>query len=256
MTAYLIANPPRRSQFRVGRRAQPSGAIVVHTAENTPDLLPPDDGAETVARFIVRRTDPGSYHQLVDSDSRIELVPFGYEAFHDGTGSNPWSIGLSVATTAALWPSKPAWWRDAAVSNLADAAVDAARWLRSVGAPVPPARRISKAESDARLPGFLAHGDRDPGRRSDPGRGFPWTQFLTLYEQRAQAAGLIPRPTATEDEAMDLWAYINDAYREAGRAPGSDGQGRRYWYRTALAAQGVARVDVLRTMEQLLGLKV
>src|SRR5688572_20697417 len=104
MTAYLVANPPRRSQFRKVRRAKPTGTIVLHSAENAPDLRLPDEGAERIASFIRNRTDPGSYHVIADQDSRIQLVPFSHEAFHDGTGSNPWSIGLSLALRASDWP--------------------------------------------------------------------------------------------------------------------------------------------------------
>ena len=75
MSAYLLDHPPRRNQYRVGRRAKPTGTIVLHTAENTPDLAGPDLGAEGIARFISTRTDAaGSYHLLGDRDSEILVV--------------------------------------------------------------------------------------------------------------------------------------------------------------------------------------
>jgi hypothetical protein len=77
---------------------------------------------------------------------------------------------------------------------------------------------------------------------------------------RTRVAALLapPPPPATEEtDDVDLWSYINAAYAEAGRPAGSDGSGRRYWFRTATAAaSGAARADVLATMERLLGLKV
>jgi hypothetical protein len=192
MTAYLITHPPARRQFKE-RGTKPSGVIVVHTAENTPDRLGLDEGAEAVARFIARRSDPGSYHDLVDSDSIINLVPYSMQAYHDGTGSNPHSYGVSAATTAASWPSAPDDWRVDTVRNMAVAAARYARWVKGAhGVDVPP-RRVTKAESDRRVPGFIAHGTRDPGRRSDPGAAFPWELFLRLYRQELIGAPSSPR---------------------------------------------------------------
>ena len=51
MSVYLEDHRPARRQFYRTRRAAVTGAIVVHTAENTTDLVLPDAGAEGVARF-------------------------------------------------------------------------------------------------------------------------------------------------------------------------------------------------------------
>lgn len=184
MNAYLVDHAPRRSQFRKTRRARPTGTIVVHSAENLPDVRPPDTGAEDVSGFIRRRSDPGSYHVLCDSDSRVQLVPFAWEAFHDGTGSNPWSIGISGAFQAHQWRTLPKWWRDACVMQMAAAAREAADWLHSCYGIEVPAIRLTKGTYNQ--PGFCSHAEReqwfgDPGRRSDPGPWFPWDEFLFLF---------------------------------------------------------------------------
>lgn len=179
---YLQANPPRVTQFRL-RRKTPSGVVVVHTAENTPDWVGPDAGAENVAAFIAGRTDYGSYHDLVDSDSIVDLVPYHMAAYHDGTGSNDHSYGVSAATQAAKWKQASPGWRRATVSNMARAAARYARWVRRKHGVVIPATRITKAESDAGVAGFISHGDRDPGRRSDPGADFDWAFFLAEYSR-------------------------------------------------------------------------
>lgn len=181
--AWLDDNPPVRSQFRRPRRESPSGVVVVHTAENAPDTAGSDSGAENVANFIRNRTDPGSYHDLADSDSCINLVGYDAEAFHDATGSNPHSYGVSGATQAAKWASMPQAWRDGCVRQMAAAASRYARWLRSRTGIVIPARRITRAQSEARVPGFISHAERDPARRTDPGANFPWAQFLDLFAQ-------------------------------------------------------------------------
>lgn len=191
MAAYLEEHPPARSQYRKGRRAKPTGTIVLHTAENTPDLAGADSGAENIARFISQRTDaPGSYHLIGDRDSQIELVPFEWEAFHDGTGSNPWSVGISLAITAA-------WFRNATneeklwyMARLATMARTASDWLEANHGITVPARRLTKASQ--REAGFCTHMDREnwegtPGRRSDPWGNSDemWHLFLTLYDDTA-----------------------------------------------------------------------
>ncbi len=182
---YLREHPNRTyQQYRTPRRERLSGVIVIHTAENAPDHVAFDGGAEAVASWISRRPDPGSYHILADSDSTIRMVRFDDEAFHDATsGGNRHEIGLSVATRADVWPLAPKVWRDGATERLAQAAAEAARHVKTKTGVVVPARRITRAESEARKPGFISHGERDPARRSDPGKAFPWEAFLARYSQ-------------------------------------------------------------------------
>lgn len=178
---FLIDNPPRRSQGRRVRRSRPTGCIVLHTAENATDITGPDTGAEAVARFIQRRTTPGNYHRIGDRDSIIKMCPFSWEVWQDGTGSNPWAIGISLAMEAATWPRLSDRHRDQYIATMVDMAVEAARWLKSSFGIVVPAYRLTRDQSNRGMPGFIAHGDRDPARRTDPGRHFPWQQFLTEY---------------------------------------------------------------------------
>lgn len=185
MTAYLVENDPRIRQFRE-RGTDPSGVVVVHTAESYPDEVGPDDGAENVARFIRDRTTYGSYHDLADSDSIVLLVPYWMQAYGDGTGSNPHAYHVSAATQAHRWPTLPREWTEATVRNMARAAARYARWIKREHGVEIPARRITREESDRRVPGFLSHAERDPARRSDPGAGFPWDLFLETYENEME----------------------------------------------------------------------
>lgn len=178
--AYLDDHPPARTQFR-RRYATPTGLIVVHTAESALDAIGEDTGAEGVADFIRRRSDPGSYHRLVDSDSIVPLVRFEMAAYGDGTGSNEFAIHLSFACRAADWPGMDPARREAYLVNGARAAREAAVWLDRVHGVTVPARRVTRTQSDQGAAGFISHGERDPGRRTDPGPGFPWDRFLTLY---------------------------------------------------------------------------
>lgn len=183
MTAYLIDHPPRQRQFKA-RGTTISGVIVIHTAESLPDFSGPDVGAEGVARFIQQRSDFGSYHWLADSDSLLDLVPMeDSQAYGDGTGSNPHAIHISAATQADRWDGLPDEWVRDTVENMALAAHRASDLLEKVHGVRIPARRVSKAESDRRVEGFITHAERDPARRSDPGKGFPWDYFFQVYRE-------------------------------------------------------------------------
>lgn len=232
--AWLDDNPPIRDQFLRPRRERPSGVMVVHTAENTPDFVAFDGGAEAVAGFIRGRSDAGSYHDLADSDSAIQLVGYDAEAYQDGTGSNRHAWGGSVATRADVWPLAPQAWRDGAIDQLARAAARYARWIRSTHGVIVPPRRIARAQSEARVPGFISHAERDPGRRSDPGAGFPWTQFLTAYDAHLNG-GFMAK--LTDDEQHELLRLARDIHRET--AAREDGRLREVTLatRTLLAAR-------------------
>ena len=218
---YLELNPPARSQFRTTRRAAVTGAIVLHTAENDPDLTLPDGGAEAVARFIARRTDAaGSYHSIADSDSIVQLGRYEWEMFHEGTGGNRWSLGLSFACHAGQWATMPDWWVDGALSNGAMEAARMARWVKAqVGIDIP-AKRITAAQYRSGEPGFTTHAELDPKRRWDPGFDFPFDRFLERF--RAHMA-ITPDPDAGPIDLSDRLAarlfnlealtFIDWAYR-------------------------------------------
>lgn len=197
--AYLVDHRPAKTQYRA-RRARPTGLIVVHTAESHPDEQGPDTGAENVARFIAERTTYGSYHDLADSDSDVHVVPYPMAAFGDGTGSNEFAIHLSLATEAHRWRTLPQEWKDAAVDNLAGCAARAAKWLKANGYPVPPARRVTRAQSERGMAGFISHAERDPARRSDPGKEFPWDRFLTAYDRLMSEEDDMPRYSDWSDK--------------------------------------------------------
>jgi hypothetical protein len=182
MATYLEEHPPARQQYIAPRRSEPSGGIVVHTAENLFDVSPPDNGGEAVAHFIANRTDAaGSYHSLVDSDSIVRVMPYEWEAFGEGTGGNRWALHLSFACHATDWATMPEAWRTGALANGAQEAANMARWVNAVTGLVVPALHIPAFDYRAQRPGFVYHAQLDPSRRSDPGASFPMTDFLNQY---------------------------------------------------------------------------
>lgn len=182
MTVYLTDHHPRRRQWIEPRRGEPSGAIVLHTAENRADITADDESAENVARFIATRTDPGSYHSIVDSDTICRVGEYGWEMFGEGTGGNRWALHLAWATRARDWDLLPNKWVEAAIDNGAQEAARMAEWMWAERQILVPARWITAAEYRRGVAGFIRHADLDPGRRTDPGPGFPAELFFDRYD--------------------------------------------------------------------------
>lgn len=197
---YLIANPPRIRQFR-DRRAKVTGLIVIHTAESAPDEVGPDTGTENVARFIRDRTTPGCYHTLVDSDSRLPLVPYDLATYGDGTGSNEFAVHLSFATQAAKWASLGKDWVEGALDQMAIEIKNVIDWFKTKGIEFR-LRLVNKAQSDAGWSGLISHALRDPGRRSDPGAGFPWDRLLKKVAALIKPPAPKPAPRPGRADAV------------------------------------------------------
>lgn len=176
---FLLENPPRIEQFKVKRRngRTPSGTIVVHCSES-----PWKRGAHWLARFIRDRTTYGSYHDVCDWADVVRMMPYSYEAFGSGPVNN-FSYHVCGAFSVKEWNGIPADTRNNYIKNMAKASADYAKWLeKNYGIRVP-GKLISRAEALAGKPGFIGHGMVEPTRRSDPGKDFPWSDFLAEYNR-------------------------------------------------------------------------
>lgn len=184
MAFYMIDNPnPTTAQGAWPRRggSQLSGTVIMHTSESVLDIIGPDATAEDCAAFIARRSGHGCYHDLVDSDSIIEMYPFEWETWHDSETNN-WSVGISAACRTTDWATMPEARREGFYRNLAWCAADFVKYMKTKGITVP-LRRITGAEARNRVPGFCAHGDSGIAR-TDPGKDFDWAKFFK-YTQEA-----------------------------------------------------------------------
>lgn len=183
MATYFEDHAQKINQWSRTRRngAKPSGVIVVHTAESATDFLGPDPGAEAVARYFATTDRYASYHHISDSDSSIQLAPWSAETWHD-TGTNNHSVGISAAIRCADWKKLGAR-GELIVKRMAAGAAAYAKWLKQNYGITIPARKITRAQARAKVPGFLGHGTSDPGRRSDPGVDFDWALFFAEFSR-------------------------------------------------------------------------
>jgi hypothetical protein len=158
MGYYLLDNPPASRQFYPSRNSTPTWAVGVHTSEG-----PTGPGtARSLAAFIARRPDPGSYAAIVDSEETIVLVPPDYTTFSvaaSGYNSRTWHICLA-GRSADLSPDDP---NTQAMIARAGEAIRALWTL--LGIPLSNAQWIG---TDAlNRPGLFCHGTVQPWDRSD-----------------------------------------------------------------------------------------
>ena len=202
MGYYLLDNPPRSLQFYPSRSNTPTYAIGVHTSEG-----PTGPGsARNLAAFIARRSDPGSYHAIVDSEETIVMVPPDYTTFSvaaSGYNSRTWHICLA-GKSAELSPDDP---NTQAMITRAGEAIRAL-WVM-LGIPLSNAQWVG---TDAlNRPGLFCHGTVQPWDRSDAWSTHPDQAAL---DQLLVNAITPPIPPTPQDDEMKRYLIRGDKQGE------------------------------------------
>jgi hypothetical protein len=158
MGFYLLDNPPASAQFYPSRSNTPTFAVGVHTSEG-----PTGPGsAHNLAGFIARRSDPGSYACIVDSEETIYMVPADYTTFSVAApnyNSRTWHICLA-GRSADLSPDDPN-----TLAMIARAGLAIREMWNVQSIPLSAAQWIG---TDALTrPGLFCHGDVQSWDRSD-----------------------------------------------------------------------------------------
>lgn len=192
MGYYLLDNPPASQQFWPSRSNGLSGGVVIHTTEGSGG----GSAAENTAAFISRRSDPGSYHMIVDVDSSVAMMPDDYTAYGvaaSGFNSRCWMIAIG-ANSSDLNGDSPD--TQAEIDRMG--AEIAAFWQRN-GIDVASASQFI-GEDVKNRPGLAHHGDVQPWDRSDAWsrREDRWVfdsmllQAIERHSGAAPAAPLVP----------------------------------------------------------------
>lgn len=228
MEYYLLDNPPASRQFWPSRQNGLSGGVVIHTTEGAGGA----NSAENTAAFIARRSDPGSYHCIVDSepDSAVHLMPDDYVAFGvatSGFNSRCWMIAIG-APSAALNAESP--YTLTEIDNMAREIV--AFWRRN-NIDIAAASNFIGGDVKDR-PGLAHHGDVQPADRSDAWsrREDRWVFDSLLLQAIERHAGVAPvaPPTPTEPTPIPphaVWGpgSTGDKVRDIQRVVGVDQDG-------------------------------
>ena len=236
--AYLDDHPnPNTPQQRRPRRAPLSGTVGVHTAESIMDTIGPDTGAENVAAFIASRSDYGSYHVLVDSDSVVVMAGDDAETWHIaesdnfGYGMNSHSWGISAACSSHQWDPDDEWTKRTIAAMGAEIR---AFWQRNGFDVAECARWLTRDQAKNRTPGLVHHGVVQPSDRSDAwvrhpqkpeldqmlldaikgGPAKEWDEMATQDEIRAIVADEVKKAIVGIE-----WAEVAQAMQLIGHGP-------------------------------------
>ncbi len=188
MGYYLLDNPPASRQFWPSRNNGITGGVVIHTTEGSGGFT----SAENTAGFIARRSDPGSYHCIVDSEpnAAVHLMPDDYVAFGvaaSGYNSTCWMIAIA-ARSADLNPDSPE--THVEIDNMGREI--AAFWKRN-GIDIAAASQFIGEDVKTRA-GLAHHGDVQSWDRSDAWsrREDRWAFDAALLQAIERHSGVSP----------------------------------------------------------------
>ncbi len=194
--ALLDRPNPNGPHFYTSRRGS-LVAFVQHITAGGQDfgMEGADPSAENVARYAQTTDRAVSWHDSVDSDTIIELLPFTYTAFQC-RGYNSRTAGQEISKKDTDWRTAPKEWVERTLRNSAKA------WAPKVKKYGMPLRHATRADvdrsiaGDGRPVGFVGHHQLDPERRSDPGLTggvdtFPWARLFDYIRQELADYGTV-----------------------------------------------------------------
>jgi N-acetyl-anhydromuramyl-L-alanine amidase AmpD len=191
---------PRSWKSGRARSGQPT-IIVIHDTEGSEGR----DAAENGAAYDARRTDGVSTHFFVDADSVVQCVLTKDTAHHARSEGNIRGIGFELCGRASQTQAQ---WLDGGL-DLRLAARYVAKCCRKWNIP---ARKLTVAQLRAGEKGICAHDDVSKAwhqtDHTDPGRNFPWTQFLAMVQAELNPPEEDDMPTAKEI-AQAVWNTDN-----------------------------------------------
>lgn len=171
--------------WNVGRANGQPSVIVIHSTDGSEGLRSAEDGAA----YDARRTDGTSTHYFHDQDSTIQCVYTYDRANHARATGNRIGIAHELC---GMGGQTAAQWHDAAsIGTLLQAAKQCARDAKKYGIP---RRRLTPAQLRNGEKGFAGHVDITnafaESTHTDPGPGFPWTEFLAMVENEMEISPL------------------------------------------------------------------
>lgn len=188
---------------------KPSGLVMVHTVESFIDRLGPDTGAENCANYIATRSDAGGYHELIDSDSFVQMSADGMMTWHTAAAKiNGPGWGISAACRATDWDPDDDWTRRTIATM---GARIRAFWERQGINPATAARWLTMEQAHRFEIGLCHHGVAQPADRSDAWVRHP--QRARLDQMLLDAIGGTQQPAKEWDE-MASKEEIKEAMRE------------------------------------------
>lgn len=199
--ALLDRPNPNGRFYYPGRRARVK-ALVQHVTAGRQDYLMEgeDPTAEADARYACTNDRKVSWHDSVDSDGFIRILPATYTAWHCGS-YNSKTIGQEIGKKDTDWRTAPDRWVAAVLRQSARA------WLPHVKKYAIPLRHATRAELDRAIAndsapvGFLGHYQLSPDTRHDPGEvgtldTFPWKRLLdAIRVELGEGPSVIALPT-------------------------------------------------------------
>jgi N-acetyl-anhydromuramyl-L-alanine amidase AmpD len=182
------------------RPGQPT-IIVIHDTEGSEGRT----AAENGAAYDARRTDGVSTHFFVDADSCVQCVLTKDTAHHAKSEGNIRGIGFELCGRASQTQAQ---WLDGGL-DLRLAARYVAKCCRKWNIP---ARKLTVAQLRAGEKGICGHDDVSKAwhqtDHTDPGRNFPWSQFIDMVQAELNPPEEDDMPTAKEI-AQAVWNTDN-----------------------------------------------